>query len=68
LSGSLPLKLTIAHTDEALGMWSVEREVIRFLKAERRAANFRPSLEASLKASLRGSRTKGLRAARRSVH
>jgi DNA topoisomerase-1 len=59
LAGSLPLKPTIAHSDEVLGMWSVEREMIHFLKAEGRAANSRPSLEASLRASLRGSRTKG---------
>jgi len=68
LAGSLPLKSTIAHTEEASEMWSVEREVIRFLKAQRLAANSRPSLEMSLRASLRSSRTKGGRAARRSVH
>jgi hypothetical protein len=64
LAGSLPLNRTIAHTDEALAMWSVERVVIKFLEAERRAANSRPSLDASLKASLRRSRTKGARASR----
>ena len=68
LTGSLPLKPTIVHTDEAPGMWSVEREVIRFLKAERGAANSRPSLEASLKVSLHRSRTKGLRATGQSPH
>jgi DNA topoisomerase-1 len=66
LAGSLIR--TIAHTDEASEMWSVERDVIRFLQAECRAANSRPSLGASLKASLRATRSKGLRFARRSVH
>jgi hypothetical protein len=36
LAGSLPLNRTIAHTDEALAMWSVERVVIKFLEAPRR--------------------------------
>ena len=74
LDGALQLNQTIMRKDEAIdkneavGMWAVERQLIRFLNAERHAANFRPSLEASLKASVRAARTKGLRFARRSMN
>jgi DNA topoisomerase-1 len=66
LDGALQLNQTIMRKDEAIdkneavGMWAVERQLIRFLNAERHAANSRSSLEASLKASVRAARTKGL--------
>ena len=64
LAGSLQLKWTNASEEQALGMWAIERELIRFLERRRRESRSGTTLKATLRASLNATKSKRARAAR----
>jgi DNA topoisomerase I len=68
LTGSLQLKRTNASEnpseDQKLGMWAIERELIRFLEDHRRENRPRTTLKATLRASLSAAKSRRRRAAR----
>ncbi len=65
LAGSLQLKRADASEEQALGMWAIERELIRFLERRRRENRSGVTLTAALRASLKATKSTRARAARR---
>jgi DNA topoisomerase IB len=64
LAGSLQLKGANASEEQALGMWAIEREVIRFLKRRGRENRSGVTLKATLRASLKATKSMRARVAR----
>jgi DNA topoisomerase-1 len=64
LAGSLQLKGANASEEQAPGMWAIEREVIRFLKRRGRENRSGNTLKATLRASLKATKSMRARVAR----
>jgi DNA topoisomerase-1 len=64
LAGSLQLEGANASEEQAPGMWAIEREVIRFLKRRGRENRSGNTLKATLRASLKATKSMRARVAR----